>query len=643
MNTESNESSKSTFSPGNTEIVKIMNSKPYKAIIIYLMTRNPEADVMQFLGEMALRGYLCFLGSLSDSGGIEILEPNLIWVHQGLSLIPVLKNFSAIILSTRNIHPDWEQILHHKLLWFHWDFDLPGEIYDDIYEKADLISYFQAAAGETPNYTSNSRTFNLGGKNQPDLDLLERRIKSTPRGWQVYANLNLYGKVAVMTATFFDFEGEYFYSGGAERYLLDLAELCEELGYEMIVFQYGNYPWMRRFKNICIVSLSRCDMRAEGWILKCARDFNRIFYELVQGRTVLNIYSAFYEAWPQTAVPNIGISHGVSWDNPYCDFDNAAEFWLMQQRYIEGAKACEELVSVDTNTANWFQTVDYNLGQRTKVVPNYVDLTMFKPEEGFLDKSNRVVILYPRQLYSARGFYLVLDVMDDILERYPDVEFHFAGRGGEQDTALVHEKQEKWPDRVKYCSLSMDEMPRAYQAADISLIPSIHSEGTSLSCLEAMASGNAVIASRIGGLSDLIINNYNGLLIAPHPQSLKQAIINLLENRELLNKFKQRNTEVVQAFSKDYWKKRWRPLLKNRLNQSYASTKADSRTVEIKLVNKPVDYSKLGEIVASFLIEGWQVYIRSQVNPDPRLSFGRIQWLGPESPMFSACDVTMEW
>ena len=53
-----------------------------------------------------------------------------------------------------------------------------------------------------------------------------------------------------------------------------------------------------------------------------------------------------------------------------------------------------------------------------------------------------------------------------------------------------------------------DEMNKAYQNADITLIPSLYSEGTSLSCIEAMACGNAVIATRIGGLSDLIINDF---------------------------------------------------------------------------------------------------------------------------------------
>jgi glycosyltransferase involved in cell wall biosynthesis len=628
------------------EIVGIMNSQKYKAIILYLIPGNehPKPELTQLLREMALRGYLVFIGEQSDSGGIEILEENLILVQQGFSLIPIIKSLSAIILSTQNIHPDWAEILHHKLLWLHIDMETSINTSEDICNQANLITYFPTTS-VAEKFSSNSKGLRLkpGEENQVNIDLIEERIKSLPLGWLPYANLNLLGKVAVMTATFLDFSGEYFYNGGAERYLLDLAEICEELNSQLVIFQYGDYPWMRRFQNIDIVSLSRHGVRAEGWILKCARDFNHVFYEQVQGRTALNIYSAFYEAWPLAATPNIGISHGVSWDNPYNDYENAVEYWLLNQRYIDGAKACEDLVSVDTNTANWLQTVDFNLGQKTKLIPNYVDLSVFKPAEDYLEKKDKTVILYPRQLYSARGLYLVLEIMDDILEQYPEVEFYFVGRGGAEAINQVIDKQRKWAERVKYNALAMEKMSQAYQAADISLIPSVHSEGTSLSCLEAMASGNAVITTRIGGLSDLIINNYNGFLIDPRLEALKQAIINLLDNPEQLNLFKKRNPEVALAFSKDLWHNRWLSLLKNKIDKTPVNKIANSRTVEIKLLSNPVDYGKLGELIISLLTNGDLIYVRSSEMPDPELSFARIQWLSPETPLFSPCDLTIEW
>ncbi|MBP1761314.1 MAG: hypothetical protein H6Q64_856 [Firmicutes bacterium] len=634
------------FNAGMMDIVKLMNDCKYKAIILYLISDEgqPEPDLIKLLTEFAATGYLCFICQPSALGSIELIDENMILINHGLSLVPIMSSLSAVVLTTRNIHSDWKEIMPHKLIWFHAEASSAGQA-DEIYSQADLISYFQSVPADIEKYHSDNRGVQLGTglHNKINVNLLEKKICSLPRGWLLYANLDLLNKVAVMTATFLDFKGEFFYSGGAERYLLDLADVCTQLHREMVVFQYGDYPWMRHFGNINIVSLSRRGVTADGWILKCARDFNRIFYELVQGRTALNIYSAFFEAWPAAALPNIGISHGVSWDNPYNDFENAVEFWVMNGRYIEGARACEELISVDTNTANWLQTVDFALGQKTKLIANYVNLNAFKPRENYLLHRYKTVILYPRQLYSARGLYLVLEIMDEILEKYPETEFHFVGRGGEEDIAQVLDKQVKWGKRVKYCPLGMDEMPQAYQAADIALIPSMHSEGTSLSCLEAMACGNAVIATRIGGLSDLIINDYNGSLIDPRPEDLKQAIVNLLENSGQMKLYKARSCEVAQAFSREKWQKHWLSVLENKMEETQFYNNDRSRVIEIKLEKCPDDFRKLGKCITSLLAGGDLVYIRSDRDPDPALSFARLQWLAPDAPLFAACDLTIEW
>ncbi len=633
---------KKNITPEMLELMDIISRQSYKAMILYLLaeTDTCEPKLVDLLSEMSRQEYLCFLCSPSIGGGIESFGHNLFKVP-GIAMIPVFRNLAGIVLTIQNIPQSWNEILHHKLVWLHIN-DLFPEIRGDTFENADIISYFSVTqVGEELGSDPRSLPFDLedGFINSR---LLENKVRSIPKGWQVYANLDLTGKIAVMAASFLDFMGEFFYSGGAERYLLDLAEICEELGSGLMVFQYGDYPWMRRMKNIDIISLSRSEARAEGWILKCARQFNRIFYELVQGRTMLNIYSAFYEAWPLAATPNIGIIHGVSWDNPYCVFENAIEFWVMNQRYIEGAQACEELVSVDTNSANWFQTVDFDLSQRIKYIPNYVDLSIFAPREDYLDKREKTVILYPRQLYSARGLYLVLEIIDNILGDYPEVEFHFVGRGGEPDIGHIREKQRIWKERIKHYSLSLDEMAEAYRNADISLIPSVHSEGTSLSCLEAMACGNAVIATRVGGLSDLIISGYNGLLIDPRPEELKKAIKDLLENRDRLNLFKQRSPEVAQSFSHDLWRNHWISLLKNKIGNQSGNNVKKNHTIEVRLKDQ-VDYSKLGEFITEFLFAGDLVFVRTTDVPDCSLSFARIQWLGPETPLFSPCDLTFEW
>lgn len=475
------------------------------------------------------------------------------------------------------------------------------------------------------------------------IDKVEGILKQCPAAWKVFSNADIRG-VAVLAATFLDFEGSNFYSGGAERYLIDLAEVCADVGTNLTIYQYGNFPWMRKFRNINVISLSRQGNSAHQLTVESIMAFNRTFYEQVQNRSVLNIYSAFFEAWPISASPSIGISHGVAWDNPYAVFDSGNDFWKANQRFIESAKLCDKIISVDTNTANWFQTIDYPTGNKMSVIPNYVDLEEFHPRENFNKTDEKVVILYPRRLYEARGLYIVLEILDDILSRFSNVEFHFVGKGFEEDTKHVVEKQKKWGERVRWYSLPPEEMPIAYHHADISLVPTMYSEGTSLSCLEAMASGNAVISTRIGGLTDLVIDNYNGYLIQPSANALKQAIEKLLTDREKLTAFKKRGREVASVFSKKNWKVKWMEVIEELKENDRQNNIDHTRMVEI-YINKIPERESLrlfGEMLINLLSNGDLIYIFSK---DDRLnkqeSFDRLQWMKWGDEGFSRPDVVM--
>jgi glycosyltransferase involved in cell wall biosynthesis len=74
----------------------------------------------------------------------------------------------------------------------------------------------------------------------------------------------------------------------------------------------------------------------------------------------------------------------------------------------------------------------------------------------------------------------------------------------------------------------------AWRGSLMGLAPSICMETFGLVVLEAMVAGRPVIASRIGGLADLVVDGTTGLLVPPgDPVALRDAIRHLLENRAL--------------------------------------------------------------------------------------------------------------
>jgi len=359
-------------------------------------------------------------------------------------------------------------------------------------------------------------------------------------------------RVPILIPQFFNFSGDQIYIGGAERYLVKLANLLSTMGYQPVVYQSARESWVREYDGIPVIGLpNRGDLQL----------LNQLFHDKISPDS-LAIYFAFYLAMPKCNLRSIGISHGVYWDA-----NNNQPLIRQQKRLeqiLEPVANLSQIVSVDTNTINWIRGLQSYLAKKILYIPNFVDLEQFKilPDER---ASERLVVLYPRRLYEPRGFWLVKEIVPDFVRTFPQIEFHFVGQAELEAETAVKELINLYPENVNWYTLPFNEMHLAYQAADITIIPTVHSEGTSLSCLEAMAAGNAVIATNVGGLPDLVISGYNGILIEPTSTSLREALNILCQNEPLRHLLAGRAMEVAKSFSIDQWEKKWTKLLKTYL------------------------------------------------------------------------------
>lgn len=441
------------------------------------------------------------------------------------------------------------------------------------------------------------------------------------------ADIDNSGSVAIYSITFFRYDGSSYYAGGAERYLLDLYEVCRELNLPCRIYQFAEYNWVRFYKGLEVIGLKAQNNNVNFYNNALLKEMNSLFFH-ASSNAALRIYSPFYILRQNENKPSIGISHGVSWDGFDVHYRDGNSFWENNKDIIEAAARCGKMISVDTNTCNWFQTIDYNTGQKIHYIPNYVNSAEFYPPADNGQSGNAIKILYPRRLYAARGLYLVLEIIDDILSAYPEVEFHFVGKGWDKDTASLKKKAGKWKERVRMYSLLPEDMPDVYRNADITLIPTCFSEGTSLSCLEALASGNAVIATRIGGLTDLIINNYNGLLIEPNSVSLKKAICDLLNHPEKRHMLMRNAVFTAKAFPKKEWKYKWRDLIIKTIKDipDMPINLPKRCILRIKL-KKHINDSDVVSIIKAHLLQGHYVYVACPENPYRLQSYKRLQFI----------------
>jgi glycosyltransferase involved in cell wall biosynthesis len=265
----------------------------------------------------------------------------------------------------------------------------------------------------------------------------------------------------------------------------------------------------------------------------------------------------------------MGICHGINWDHPHLDAAHKNEIRGAIQHALD---QLERIVSVDSHFLTYCRSAcNYWDQGKVKLIPNAVDTSVFTPREQAKEKEG-VRILFPRRISPERGIIPMIVAADRLLEAYPQATVEFAGEviGGDALCSAFRIWLDRHPerDRIVHRSYSFGQVVEAYRNADIAVIPSTFSEGTSYSCLEALSCGVAVVCSDVGGLNDLIISGYNGLSVASEENELTAAIGRLIDNPELRISLAVRARDTALAYDHSVWKARWKAVLETFLEQS---------------------------------------------------------------------------
>jgi glycosyltransferase involved in cell wall biosynthesis len=160
---------------------------------------------------------------------------------------------------------------------------------------------------------------------------------------------------------------------------------------------------------------------------------------------------------------------------------------------------------------------------RVHVIPNWIDTAKFQPIDRekaramFQIKANLAVACIG-QLTPEKGQEEFVRAAGQISRSRSDVEFLIAGeenRDGQQFTNHLQQVAETMgiSNRIRFMGF-VDYVAELLAAVDIVVVPS-WDEGFSLVTIEAMAARRAVLASNIGGISEIIHENVNGLLFQP--------------------------------------------------------------------------------------------------------------------------------
>jgi glycosyltransferase involved in cell wall biosynthesis len=170
--------------------------------------------------------------------------------------------------------------------------------------------------------------------------------------------------------------------------------------------------------------------------------------------------------------------------------------------------------------------------ERIRVVPSGIDAAAMRAGSAAGDAHRRawgiapddVLILTLGALERRKGHAVLLTAARQLAAGHPRLRYVFCGSGGEE--AALRRLAEPLGASVVFAGQQTD-VPGSLAAAQIVVMPSLK-EGLGVAALEAMAAARPVVASRVGGLAEVVADGESGLLVAPgDPVALAAALASL--------------------------------------------------------------------------------------------------------------------
>lgn len=170
-----------------------------------------------------------------------------------------------------------------------------------------------------------------------------------------------------------------------------------------------------------------------------------------------------------------------------------------------------------------------------RVIPNGIDISKFCPKQvlGETSAGSPLRLLTVARLLERKGIQHLLEAIG---RPFPlDVELKVIGTGSYQEALKRQAVEFGVSEYVEFKGfIDRDSLPAHYREADLFVLPS-QTESFGLVFAEAMATGLPVLATRVGGIPELIRSGTEGILVNPEsPAEIREVLEHLMQNRALL-------------------------------------------------------------------------------------------------------------
>lgn len=259
----------------------------------------------------------------------------------------------------------------------------------------------------------------------------------------------------------------------------------------------------------------------------------------------------------QTASPHVLTVHGL--------IDQEKKAWRGWQMRVRGLilgfierrvlKRADHAIAVSPYVAHYLRS---RSNAECRMIFNPIDQRfldtdpdMLRINPGTGTTATADTILVVASLAPRKGIHHLIDAVAQLIRDGIAVRLSIVGAVVEPDYFQELSRQVKDRQIEAYVSfrgaLDIDELMREYHSCSLFVLPSAE-ESLGLVLLEAMAAGKPVIASRVGGIPDIVTDGQNGVLVAyGDPSALASAIKTVLTDTKLQSRMGANGRAYVMA------------------------------------------------------------------------------------------------
>ena len=211
------------------------------------------------------------------------------------------------------------------------------------------------------------------------------------------------------------------------------------------------------------------------------------------------------------------------------------------RQYINNA---DEIIAVSKAASSF---VSHFTNKKIKIIPNGINVDEFAPKKKEFDGES---ILFVGRFVYRKGLHVLLEAMRYIVNENEKAKLTIVGTGYLNSVLKLLIKTLNLQKKIFIKrNIEKNELIKLYQKSNVFAMPSIYGESFGIVLLEAMSSKTPVVATKQGGIKEIITHKKTGLLIEKNkPKKLAQNILNLLNDEKLSKKLSSNAFKEVKKY-----------------------------------------------------------------------------------------------